>query len=117
MSLTVDLDTYERDTERSPNHVRYTGPNADLSTKDQVDLKRTPPKPTATYAGQARSSFKLTRTMTDGTDPVGDGLIEISTSFPVGSATAEQAAMIDDAAAFAATAQADDLFSKQDINQ
>lgn len=117
MALTVNLDTYERDTERSPNHVRYTGPDANLSTKDHVDMKRTPPKPTSTYAGQARGSFKLTRTFTDGTDPVGDGLIEISCSFPVGSAAAEQAAMIDDAAAWLATASADDLYSKQDINQ
>lgn len=117
MTITVNAQSYELDSFRSVNSVRYSGPAHTLSVKDYLDAKRTPATPTATYAGQAKASCKLTRTLTDGTDPVGDGIVEISVSFPVGSAAAQQATMITDMATWAATASADDLLSNQDINQ
>lgn len=46
MSLTVNAKAYANDTPRSPDSYRYSGPSADFSTKDHVDLKRVAPKPT-----------------------------------------------------------------------
>lgn len=116
MALTVNAKTYNVDSQRSPDSVRYSGPSNSLSVKDYIDVKRTSPKPTATYAGQGKASVKLTRTCTDGTDDVGTGIFEISSSFPVGSATAELQAFIDDLAAWLATVTADDVFISHDIN-
>lgn len=119
MSITVNLKTYEKDTERSPDIIRYQGPAHSLTVNDYLDAKRTAPKPTATFAGVGKASFKLTRTATDGTDPIAgaNALLEISSNIPVGMATSEIAALIADAAAWLATASATDLFEKHDINQ
>lgn len=117
MSLTINAKTYDFDTFRSSDIARYNGPNHTLSVKDYVDAKRTSPKPTATFAGQGKASLKLTRTVTDGTDPVGDGLCEIAVSFPVGGASAELDAFIDDLAVWLATTSAKDLLEDHDIHQ
>ena len=117
MSYTINAKSYDLDSQRSIDSLRYIGPSHTLSVKDYVDAKRTSPKPTATYAGQGKASFKLTRTLSDGTDPVGDGILEISCSFPVGSSSTEQSTMIDDLAAWLATTSADDLLMNHDINQ
>lgn len=117
MTITVNAKSYELDSHRSVNAIRYNGPAHTLAVKDYADAKRTPAKPTADYAGQAKASFKITRTLTDGTDSVGDGIVEISASFPVDSQASEQATMITDLATWAATASADELLSDHDISQ
>jgi hypothetical protein len=117
MSLTVNAKSYDFDSQRTPDSVRYNGPSQTLSVKDHVDLKRTAPKPTATFCGVGRGNAKLTRTTTDGTDPIGDGILEIALSVPRDSARAEQEALIDDMAAWLATAAAKAALLDHDINQ
>jgi hypothetical protein len=118
MALTINLGTYDQDTPQSSNWYRYLGPNHDLKLSDYADVKRVYAKPTADFAGQAKSEVKLTRSLTDGvaSEPVGKGIISISTSFPVDAASAEIDAAIDDLAAFMATATFKDIVKKQDIN-
>lgn len=117
MAITVNLDTYNYDQQKGPDWLRYNGPNNTLSVKDYADVKKTAPKPTSTFGGQGKASFKLTRTLTDGTDSVGDGILEVSVSFPADSLASEQAAMITDVATWLASASADSLLSDHDINQ
>lgn len=117
MSLTINAKAYAFDTQRTPDSVRYSGPDHTLSVKDYTDVKRVAPKPTTTYGGTGKASVKMTRTVTDGTDPVGDGIFEISSSFPRDSATAEQQAFLTDLAAWLATAAATSVFLDHDINQ
>lgn len=118
MSLTLNTLTYVFDTSRTSDWVRYLGPSNTAATKDYLDAKRVAPKATATYAGQSKASVKLTRTMTDGASVVvGDGLIELSVSFPAESDSTEQAAMITDLATWLLTTAADDLLSDHIINQ
>lgn len=117
MSLTVNAKSYVNDTPRSPDSYRYTGPNHDLQTKDYIDLKRVAPKASGDSLGKGRAQAKLTRTMTDGTDPVGDGLIWIESSIPVGAAASEIASLLTDLATWATTAAALALMEDHDINQ
>jgi hypothetical protein len=117
MPLTIDTDTYENDVARTPDLMRYTGPAHTLSVNDYVDLGRTAPKPTADYAGKGRARFKIVRNSTDGTDSLGDAIIDINVSFPVGMQSTEQDAIINDVATWFATTSAQDLFKDGDINQ
>lgn len=117
MALTINTKTYANDVARTPDSYRYLGANHSFSVKDYVDAYRTAPKPTATFAGVGKAEVKLTRTVTDGTDPVGTGIAGFYTSFPVGGATAELQAFLDDLAAWLATTSADDLLINHEINQ
>jgi hypothetical protein len=117
MSLTVNTLTYANDVARSPDIYRYLGPNNTYNVDDYIDLYRTAPKPTATFAGVTKGAAKLTRTVTDGTDPVGTGIIETSSSLPVEAARAELEAMIDDHATWLLTSAAKDLLIDREINQ
>lgn len=117
MSLTVNALTYNVDTARTPDIQRYNGPSNSFSGKDYIDLKRSAPKPTSTTLGYAKAESKLTRTMTDGTDPVGDGIIYCSVSFPVEATTAQKEAMVTDLATWLLTTAADDALVAHDIVQ
>lgn len=119
MSLTLNTKAYAFDTFRSVDWARYLGPAHTLSVKDYLDVKRTAPKPTTTYAGQGKANAKMTRSLTDGatSDIVGDGIFELNSSFPVGSDAAAQQAFLDDFAAWLGSAEATALFINQDINQ
>lgn len=116
MSLTVNAKTYSNDTQRTPDSYRYTGANNTASTKDYLDLKRIPAKKSGTSLGKTRSQAKLTRTMTDGTDPIDDGIISIDVAIPVGSSSTEIAAL-QDLCVWAATAAFLSLIEDHDINQ
>ena len=117
MTITVNAKSYELDTYKSSDIAQYNGPAHTLAVKDLLTCKRTAPKPTSTSDGVGRAACKLTRSLTDGTDVVGDGILEVSVSFPVGSQASEQATMITDIATWAATASADSLLSDHDITQ
>lgn len=117
MSLTINTKTYTNDVARSADSYRYLGPSHTFSFKDYVDTYRTAPKPTATSDGQGKAEIKMTRTCTDGTNNIGTAISSFSVSFPVGAATSELQAVIDDFAAWLATAAADDLLIDQQINQ
>lgn len=117
MSLTINTKTYTNDVARSSDSYRYLGASHTFSFKDYVDTYRTAPKPTSTSDGQGKAEIKLTRTCTDGTDNVGTAIADFNVSFPVGAATSELQAILDDLAAWLATSAADDLFIDQQINQ
>lgn len=117
MALTINAKTYNNDVPRSSDIMRYTGPGHNLSANDYVDAGRTAPKKTADYAGKGRARFKLTRNATNGTISLGDAILDLSISFPVGMQSTEQDAVINDVAAWLATASAKSLFKDQDIVQ
>jgi len=115
MALTVNAGTYTGDTARSPDSYRYLGTANTFSNKDYVDVWRKAPISTSTSDGKGRAFFKLVRTLTDGTDPVDDMILKIEVSVPVGSVTAQQQAVLDDAAAWLATSAADSVLLNQTI--
>lgn len=117
MSITVNSKTYSFDSQRSADAMRYNGPSQTLGVKDYFDAKRTAPKPTATFAGQAKAEAKLTRSLTNGTSPVGDGIITISVSFPAAAASTQVDSMLGDMAAWFATASATSLLRDHDVTQ
>jgi len=117
MPLSVNTLAYANDTSRSPDSFRYLGPANTFSVKDWLDVWRKAPIATADSAGKARSMGKLTRTMTDGTDPVGDGILKLESSIPADAARSEQEAMIDDFATWLLTAEAKDVLLDHEIVQ
>jgi hypothetical protein len=117
MSLTVNAKSYDFDTSRSPDSVRYNGPSNTFSVKDYIDAWRKAPIATSLTDGKGRAFAKLTRTVTDGTDDVGDVILKVEISAPVGAATAELEACITDVATWLATSSADDMLLSHDINQ
>lgn len=75
----------------------YKFANNTFTSRDLVTFTRSYPKPNGNFAGTRKSSFKLTQdVIVDGVDPSTDvkapGILEISSSLPVGldSATALQ---------------------------
>lgn len=117
MPLTVNTLAYTNDVSQGPDSYRYLGPSNTLSVKDVVDVWRKKPIVTSTSAGKARSLAKLTRTMTDGTDEVGDGIFKGEFSIPADSARAEQEALIDDLATWMLTSEAKAVLLDHEINQ
>lgn len=105
MSLTINAKTYNADSV-GPNLVAYAGPAQTASVKDKFSLGRTAAKPTPVFSGVVRSDGKLTRTLTltGALTTVGDAILEIKTSIPVGTAAADIDSLLNDAGAFLASA-------------
>jgi len=105
MSLTVNAKTFTADN-FGVNAVAYNGPAHTLSAKDDIRLARTSPKPTASFSGVGRTSCKLTRTLTltGALTTSGDSICEINVSVPVGAASADIDAILNDMGAFLASA-------------
>lgn len=105
MSLIFNTKTYANEQGSSGvDAARYYGPLQDLATRDHLDLRRTWPKPTETYGGNAKTQAKFTRTFTDGTSAAGNGFCNIQMSLPAVSAEAEVDAFVADFAAFVGSA-------------
>lgn len=105
MSLTVNAKTYSADSFQQ-NTVGYIGTGKTVTTKDDIVLRRTGPKPTAVFSGVGRTSAKLTRTLTltGVLTPTGDGIVDISVSTPAGAASADIDTLLNDMGAFLASA-------------
>lgn len=105
MSLTVNAKTFTADGS-SANSVPYIGPAHTMSLADDIRLSRVLPKPTTTFSGVGRTSAKLTRTLTltGALTTSGNAICEISVSIPVGSASADIDAVLNDMGAFLASA-------------
>lgn len=105
MSLTINAKTYTADSFQQ-NQVGYIGATKTVSVKDDVVLKRTAPKATDSFSGVGRSTAKLTRTLTltGAKTLAGDGLVEINVSVPVGYASADVDALLNDMGSFLASA-------------
>lgn len=117
MTITVNTKAYAFDTNPSADQGLHTGPSNTFSVKDNLILSRTAAKPTATYAGNARSSAKFSRTVTlaDGSKAV--AIAEASFSIPVGMAEADVDSLRDDLGDLLISSNGDDLVFKHDINQ
>lgn len=117
MSLTVNTKTYDEDSPLAGGK-RYTGPAHNLNVLDMADLKRTLPKPTADSLGNLRGQLKATRSLTDGTNVLSSpALLDVQWRIPVEAQGTEIDTLIDDYAAFIASAAFKDLVKKQKITQ
>lgn len=105
MSLTINAKTYTADAYAS-NSVGYIGALKTVSAKDDVSLRRTAPKATDTFSGVGRTSAKLTRTLTltGAKTLMGDAILDISVSVPVGYTAADVDSLLNDMGAFLASA-------------
>jgi hypothetical protein len=105
MSLTVNAKTYTADS-FGTTKVGYVGSLHTVSVKDDIQLSRVVPKPTTTFSGVGRTSAKLTRTstLTGALTPTWDAILEISVTTPVGMASADIDALLNDMGAFLASA-------------
>lgn len=105
MSLTINAKTYTADS-FATNQVGYNGPGKSASASDDVVLRRTAPKATATFSGLARTSFKMTRTfaLTGALTPSGQAILQIDVAVPVGFAAADVDALLNDCGALLASA-------------
>jgi hypothetical protein len=105
MSLTVNAGTYTQDS-FGVNSLGYIGAAKTVSIKDDVKLSRTAPKPTAIFSGVGRTSAKLTRTLTltGALTPMGDAIVDIQVSVPVGYTAANVDTLLNDMGAFLASA-------------
>lgn len=105
MALTINAKTFTADSFQQ-NAVGYIGTTKTVSVKDDVVLRRTAPKSTDVFSGVGRTSAKMTRTftLTAAKTPSGDAICDISVSVPVGYASADVDAMLNDMGAFLASA-------------
>jgi hypothetical protein len=105
VSLTFNTKTYNADA-YAQNSVGYIGALKTVSVKDDLVLKRSQPKPTAVFSGVGRTEAKLTRTLvlTGALTPSGEAIVDISISVPVGYASADVDALLNDMGAFLSSA-------------
>lgn len=107
MSLTINAKAYAADT-YSGTAVIYNGPVNTLTTKDLFRLTKSAPKPTAVFSGVSRTTAKFTRTLplTGALTPTGEMIVEISVSTPVGAASADIDAAMNDSGSWQSSASA-----------
>lgn len=97
---TYNADSYQRDI------IGYIGAAKTVTVKDDVQLKRTAPKATDTFSGVGRTQAKLTRTLTltGAKTTSGDAIVSIDVSVPVGYASADVDALLNDFGALLSSA-------------
>lgn len=97
MTLTVNAKTFTADS-NSPNAVGYYGPAHTLTLSDYIVLSRTKAKPTSTFSGVSRTEAKLTRTcaLTGALTTLHDAIVKITVSVPIGAASADIDALLND---------------------
>jgi hypothetical protein len=117
MTLTVNAKTYTADSIQK-DAVGYAGPANTLSVKDILRMARVAAKPTPLFSGVARVEAKLTRTLTltGALTPTHDQILAIPISVPVGAASADIDAMLNDMGAFLASATFKTFVKSQTIN-
>jgi len=105
MSLTVNAKTYSVNG-GGTTAQNYYGPSHTLSILDDIRMGFVAPKPTTVFSGVGRTSCKLTRTLTltGALTTVGLSICDISVSIPVGAASADIDAILNDMGAFLASA-------------
>lgn len=115
MSLTINAKTYTADAATSANSIPYNGPLMSISVKDRLDLGRVAPKVTSLFSGTARARAKMTRTLalTGAKTTVGDSILDLNASIPVGTAGADIDTLVADYAAYVGSAAFKDLLKKQ----
>lgn len=105
MSLTINAKAFTAD-RFGQDAVGYFGPAHTLSLLDDVQLSRVAPKPTTVFSGVGRTSAKLTRTLTltGALSTSGNAIIQINVSVPVGAASADIDALLNDMGSFLSSA-------------
>lgn len=105
MSLTINTKAFTAD-RYSPDAVGYVGPAHTLSVADDLQLSRVYPKPTTLFSGVGRVSAKLTRTLTltGALSTSANAIVQINVSVPVGAASADVDALLNDMGSFLADA-------------
>jgi hypothetical protein len=105
MALTIDSQSYVADSFQK-DVVLYIGPAKTVSVKDDLKLSRQAPKATSDFSGLARTSCKLTRTLTltGALTPTADVIVTIDVAVPVGYTAADVDEALDDAGEFLASA-------------
>lgn len=96
MAITLNTLAYEQDSWVNENNVVYRGPSASHTVRDEVQLKRTPPKPTADFGGVARSTIRRAKTLTLSNGKTADCVFNVEVSVPVGAVEANVDALRDD---------------------
>jgi hypothetical protein len=115
MSITLNTLAYSQDVSINSNKMLYVGPDNTFTTKDQLTLGRTNPKPTTTFAGVARAEAKRTKTVELADGSFAEAIITVSSSLPVGMAKADADALRDDVGDFAISADCETLFWNHDL--
>lgn len=97
MSLVFNTKTYTAD-KFGTDAVGYNGAAKTLSVSDDLQMSRVAPKPTTTFSGVARTQAKMTRTLTltGALTPTGQAILTINVSVPVGAASADIDALLND---------------------
>ncbi len=105
MTLTVNAKAFSVDT-GTANSVNYFGPAHTVSVKDDIRLSRVLPKPTTVFSGVGRTSAKLTRTLTltGALTSTWDMICDVQITTPVGAASADIDAVMNDMGAFLSSA-------------
>lgn len=105
MSLTFNTKTFNADSYQKDT-VGYIGAAKTVTVKDDLVLKRTAPKASAVFSGVGRTQAKLTRTLTltAAKTATGDAICDISVSVPVGYASADVDALLNDMGALLSSA-------------
>jgi hypothetical protein len=95
MSITVSTKTYTAD-RTSPDAIVYAGPSHTISNSDIIEMKRVYPKATKDFAGVARPSIKISRTVTLADASKATAILSITGSLPVGTADSDLNSLIAD---------------------
>lgn len=97
MSLVFNTKTYTADSFQQ-NNVGYIGAAKTVSVRDDLSLGRISPKGTAVFSGLGRTRAKLTRTLTlvGALTPTGDAHFTVDVAIPVGAASADIDAILND---------------------
>lgn len=117
MTLSINAKTYTADS-FATDSVGYIGTGKTVSTKDDATLRRTKPKASTSFSGLARTSAKLTRTLTltGALTPTGDAIIEVTVAVPVGYAAADVDTLLNDMGAFVASASMKSHVKSQQVS-
>lgn len=117
MSLTFNTKTYSGDS-FALNSIGYTGSGKTASVKDDLLLSRSAPKPTDSSSGVARAEAKLTRTLTltGAKTLAGDARVRVMVDVPVGYASGDVDALLNDMGALVSGADMKSLVKSQKIN-
>jgi hypothetical protein len=101
MSLTFNTKTYSAD-KYGVDSVGYIGAAKTTSVQDDLALSRTSPKPTTVFSGVGRTKAKLNRTvtLTGALTPTSVASLSIDVVVPVGMASADIDALLNDMGAF-----------------
>lgn len=117
MALTINTKTYNADS-FGQTAIGYVGPAKTASSKDDLSLRRTAPKPTNAFSGVSRILAKLTRThtLTSAKTPTWDSVTNVDVSLPVGVASADVDAICNDLASFIGSTAFKDSLKTQKIS-